>query len=265
MDRVRWGMQALLELGGLERQINMCSDLGLDFIELHMDMPDLAGELPDPDYLRDAAESKQVGFTVHLAENTDLACFHEPVRQGYRELCVKHLEWAANLGVPLVNMHLNSGVYFSLPNERVYVYEKRETDFIQRLHESFREIAEVAKEHGMTVCIENASGFEVPWFGRAIDLLVDLGLAKLTWDTGHDGSSGGVHLPVLMRHADAIRHMHLHDYTDNRDHLPLRTGNLDLDGAVTFAREHSLSVVIEVKALAELTSSVQTLRELGYL
>lgn len=258
---MRLGMPSLIALGDIDRQVDMAHELGLDFIELNTDLPWFMPDRLDVARLRELSRESGVEFTLHLPEGLDLASFHGPVLAGNRRLCADALEAASGAGIGLVNMHFHPGVYFTLPDERTHIYERHEEEFRLRLLASFAEIAEIARGLGVTLCIGNASGFELAFVGRALDSLIERGLVQLTWDTGHDGTSGGVHRPVLMRHAGAIRHMHLHDYNATRNHLPLSTGDLDLRGAVAFACDHALSVVIEVKAPVELERSVRALRD----
>ena len=59
--------------------------------------------------------------------------------------------------------------------------------------------------------------------------------------------------------------MHLHDAIGRKNHLPLGVGELDLNSYLNLAQNCDCSLVLEVKTLEGLTSSVNWMRENGWM
>lgn len=58
--------------------------------------------------------------------------------------------------MPLVNLHLSLGVYFTLPQGRAYLYEREGARFLAGL-EALRSLAEREAPAGLAVCVENTA------------------------------------------------------------------------------------------------------------
>jgi sugar phosphate isomerase/epimerase len=76
----------------------------------------------------------------------------------------------------------------------------------------------------------------------------------VTFDSGHDAANGFMQRPIIDRHIDRLRHIHLHDaiLEQHRDHLPLGSGELDIPSYIKLAREHECRVLLETKTVAGL-------------
>jgi sugar phosphate isomerase/epimerase len=260
LDGLRLGMPWLVELDGIEAQVAACHRLGLDFVELAMNLPCCIPGRLEPAALRAAAGREAVDFTLHLPEETDLASFQPLVRDGWRRLCCEALRWAAGAGIAVLNMHLARGVYFTLPDRRAWLYELYEREFRDALGESFASLAAEASRLGILLCIENTGDWNEPFLARALEGLLASFDLWLTWDTGHDGAAGFADRALLEHHADRIRHMHLHDFRAGKSHLALYDGELDVEGALAAARRRGAGVVVEVKTLEALETSLARLR-----
>lgn len=256
------GMPVLIELESPRRNAELCARLGLRTLELSMNLPSCCPEALSAGQLRALASEYGLELSLHLPEELDLATFHEPVRQGHLQRAVQAVRWAAAGGVKLVNMHLNAGVYYTLPEGRVFVYETW-PPFSQRLLEGMDQLCRVAAQEGVTLCVENTGQFNMDFMAQPLQALVDQGAVALTWDTGHDGKSGYNDRPFLLCNIAALRHMHLHDFDENHDHWPLNTGKLDLPQMLRLVRERDLSVIVEVKTAQALERSVEVLRRLS--
>ena len=96
---------------------------------------------------------------------------------------------------------------------------------------------------------------------RAVDILLAYPCFGLTWDLGHDRESGWKDKPFIDRHDGDIRHMHLHDGDDERNHRPLGEGDIDWKSALGLARRNNCRVVLEIKTLAGIRRSLEKLTE----
>ena len=229
---------------------------------MNIDLPQYGPERIDAALLRQVTAGGGIAFTAHLPENCDLGTFHGPVREGWRRLVEGALIWASEAGIPLLNLHLNPGVYFTLPDRKVWVYAQHEEEYRQRLRASFCPLLELARGHGLQLAVENTGDFGAAHLTGALSELLVLGegVLGLTWDVGHDFSGGEVDAPFMMEHRNRLVHMHLHDAIPGRNHLPLGEGHVDVEHMVALAQQLGLGVVLETKSVEGLRLSVQRLR-----
>ncbi|HOK27973.1 MAG TPA: hypothetical protein PLI21_03000, partial [Methanomassiliicoccaceae archaeon] len=118
------GMPALIEIPALNDLIDLCQELELSFIELNMNMPENCPEELDPLEVRDASRSYGIEFTLHSPDELDLGSLHPTVREGHLEAMREVLGWSAQAGIKVLNMHLSPGIYFTLPDQKVWIYER---------------------------------------------------------------------------------------------------------------------------------------------
>lgn len=257
---MRLGMPSLIEYESLQHNVELCRELQLDFIELNMNLPIFNPEQLSAEVVESIQNRSGIGFTLHLPEEIDLGSFHPSIRRGHLDRCKEAVQWASMANVKTVNMHLNNGIYFTLPEQRVWINERYESQFSDLVYESYAELLELASRLNVDVCVENTMNFQLPFVERVLDRLMSYDHFYLTWDVGHDGRAGFVEKPYFERHLDRIRHMHLHDYNGSSDHQPLYTGVVPIHERLQLAEALNLSVVVEVKTSGALRESVAGLR-----
>ncbi|MFK7691359.1 sugar phosphate isomerase/epimerase family protein [Paenibacillus sp. HJGM_3] len=263
---MKLGMPTLVEYRSIEENVRLCNALGLDFIELNMNLPICIPEQLSAEQLRGYKEKYRVDFIVHLPEELDVASCHPSIRRGHLERCRQTMEWASAAGIRTLNMHLNPGIYFTLPHQKVWIHEQYETLYTELLHEAYTELYKWAEAYRVELCIENTGNFHMPFVRKTLELLSGFQRFALTWDVGHDAKAGFVEESTFTRlYPSRIRHMHLHDYNGKSDHQPLYTGIVPIDDRLALARKENWSVVIEVKTSESLTESAAALRTKGYL
>ncbi len=254
------GMPTLIELKTFEENAALCAELGLDFVELNMNLPIYQPNRIDAVALRETADRYGIGVTLHPDENLDVCEFNPHVADAYRQTVVESIRLAQELGAPLLNLHLSKGVYFTLPERKVYLYDTYKAEYMENIR-LFREICE-AESSEVRLLLENTSGF-TDFQKEALELLLESPIFGLTFDVGHNHGCGGTDERFIRAHRDRLRHMHLHDAQGKQDHLTLGSGELDLAGCLQLAGDTGSSVVIEVKTAAGLRKSVEWLKENG--
>lgn len=267
MTPLRLGMPTLIELPDLQANVDLCTRLGLEFVELNMNSPVfLPGRLPAAE-LREVSRREGVAFTLHLPEQLDLAAFQPEVRQGHVRCVATAVQWAEQAGIDKFSMHLNPGVYFTLPDRKVWMYEQYGREFLAALTESVDSIVSTAQAAGAKLLIENAGDFHLHFLAEAVAVLLERFRPRvgLTYDVGHDAGAGYGDRPVIDRHAADIAHMHLHDFEGRSSHQALFTGTVDIPAALALARRLGVGVVLETKTVQALESSVAALRTRGLL
>lgn len=260
-----FGMPTLVENKDLEENIALCLELGLQFIELNMNLPLFqTKQLEETERLRRLVAENGIYFTIHLDENLNVCDFNTLVADAYTKTVERVLMAAKEIGVPLLNMHMHQGVYFTLPDRRVYLFDAYRREYMENFAR-FRKLCEdAAKDSGIKVCIENTDGF-MDFEKEAIDYLLQSEMFALTWDIGHSHGCGNVDEAFLLERKDRLCHFHIHDGKGSKNHLTLGTGEIDLAGRIGLARACGCRCVVETKTVEALRQSVAWLRENRYL
>lgn len=255
-----FGMPTLIENKNMEETAALCKELDLQFIELNMNFPMYqVPQLEETGYLKDLAERHYLYYTIHLDENLNVCDFNRLVADAYLETVERTLRVAQKIGAPLLNMHMHSGVYITLPDRRVWLFEEYRSEYMAAIRR-FRELCEkTAGNSGIKICIENTDGYQ-DFEKEAIDYLLQSSMFALTWDIGHSHTCDNVDEPFLMSHKDRLYHFHIHDGLGRKNHRTLGTGEIDLAQRLGIARECGCRCVIETKTVEALRESVAWLR-----
>jgi sugar phosphate isomerase/epimerase len=260
----QFGLPVLMEYHELRPNLDLCHELGLDFVELNMNLP---YSFPENLSSRDMKGALKEGmrFSIHLHDELDLGSLHPSVRQGHISRCEDALRWGARNGVFLLNLHLNPGVYFTLPDRRVWVYERYLSEYIDSLNDSLTQLSALASGLGIMICLENTGHFALPFMRRAVESVLDLESVGLCWDIGHDARADHQEEDFMLAHADRLWHMHFHDYDGKSDHQLPFTGQIDCPRFLSMAAERDMSVLIEVKTEAAVRQAVVSMKQRGFL
>lgn len=251
-----FGMPTLIENKSLEESVNLCKALGLQFIELNMNLPFYQIEaLENINRFKQIQEENNIYFTIHLDEHLNVADFNKAVGAAYMETVKKTIAVAHALQMPILNMHMNHGVYFILPDGKVELFEQYQEVYMEAI-ESFIQMckAEIGHED-ITISIENTDGFRT-YEKAAIEKMLLEPVFALTWDIGHSNSCGNVDEAFIMQHEEKLRHFHIHDSLGKKDHMTLGTGEIDLLQRFRIAKQHNCRCVIETKTIEALKQSM---------
>lgn len=252
---MQYGMPTLIENGSLEECAALCRELQLDFIELNMNLPQYQLEKIDVDYFREIARQYGIFYTIHLDENLNVCDFNPYIAEGYRRTVADTVELAKQLSIPVINMHLAYGVYFTLPDRKVYLFSEYKERYLKDITD-FREMCtKVIGDSDIKICIENCDGFS-EFQKEALEILLESPSFGLTFDIGHDHSCGGLDGPYIIEKKSYLHHMHMHDALGKKNHMTLGTGELDLKKYLLLAKEQNCRIVLETKTIDGLTQSV---------
>ena len=270
---MQFGMPTLIENHTLEENAALCEALGLRFIELNMNFPEYqVDRLEQTDELVRIAEQHHLYYTVHLDENLNIADFNPLVTKAYLET-VRRTILAAKALLPLrdrygdpaqpltLNMHMHHGIYITLPDRKVQMYERNFETYMQSFA-VFRSLCEEwIGDSSIMMAVENTDGFR-DYEKAAIAYLLESPVFGLTWDIGHSKAIREADVSFLMEHQDKLIHFHIHDGTEAppRNHLALGDGEIDLDARLKLAAERNARCVLETKTISALKQSVRWLR-----
>lgn len=261
---LKFGMPTLIETRTLEQCAALCRELGLSFVEMNMNLPQYQMENMEAAHLKRVAQEYGISYTIHLDENMNVADFNPLVAGAYRQTVLDTIALSKELEIPVLNMHFPLGVYFTLPDRKVFLFSEYREQYMEGMLR-FRDVCTAAiGDSGIRICIENWSGY-ADWQLPALDALLESPAFGLTFDVGHNLCKGGVDEPIILARKAHLHHLHLHDVKDGKkDHQALGTGQLDIRKYLTLAQAQKCSVVVETKTIAGLRESVSWLQGNGY-
>ncbi len=271
-----FGMPTLIENSTLDGNIALCKKLGLSFIELNMNFPEYQiDKLEDVEKFYKSADEAGIYYTIHLDENLDIADFNPLVRDAYLET-VRRTILVAKRFVPLknkygdpaqpviLNMHMQRGIYITLPDRKVQMYERDFPEYIA----AFRHFVNCCEtwigDADIRIAVENTNGFQ-DYEKEAVKCMLQSECFVLTWDIGHSKATAEQDVPFILSLKDKLKHFHIHDGTETppKNHLALGDGEIDLPARLSFAAECGARCVLETKTAGALESSVGWLRTHG--
>ena len=258
---LKFGMPTLIETQTIEECAKLCADCGLSFIEMNMNLPQYQVQTMDALHLSKVAKDHGIGYTIHLDENMNVADFNPDVAAAYRNSVVQTIELAKKLEIPVLNMHMIYGVYFTLPHEKVFLFERYRNDYRDNMLRYRDECEKAIGASGIRICVENWHGYR-DWQLPVLDEMLQSPAFGLTYDVGHNHCIGGADEPHIFARLENLHHMHLHDVRDGtKDHQALGTGELDIQKYLNLARQRDCTVVVETKTVAGLKESARWLHK----
>lgn len=258
------GIPELIEINALEERAALCAELGLAFVELNMNIPSSqTGTLRAGDLL---ALKKKYGiyFTVHLDENLNPFDFNPKVSEAYSDTMKDAVKLAEEAEIPLLNMHLAQGVYFTMPEGKIYLYDRYEKVYLDSVRAFRDDMDKAAAGRGVTVAIENTNGYRA-FQQKAIDILLESEVFALTYDIGHGACAGYADEKFITERRTRLKHFHVHDSANGKCHLPLGEGAADWRKYLAAAENLDCRAVIETKTVAGLEASVYVLRKENFI
>lgn len=114
------------------------------------------------------------------------------------------------------------------------------------------------------LAIENTGIYDNKYITDTIDFLLQKNKFVLTWDIGHDFSSGSKDQDYIKDNISKLKHMHLHDAKGRNNHLVLYDGEVDIDNFLKIASKKHMTIVVETKTVKGLKESIYRLKNHGY-
>ena len=255
---LHFGMPTLIETNSIDDCVTLANELGLKFIEINMNMPEYQLDKIDIVHFKKLAEHNNIYFTIHLDENLNFCDFNPYVANAYLKTVTDTISLAKQLCVPVLNMHLSDGVYFTLPDKRVFLFEQ----YIKRYLKVVKDFVAVCEseigDSDIKICIENSSGFR-SFHKQALEIMLESPVFALTYDVGHDHGLGGADGEFIFKNIEKLRHIHLHDAVGKSHHLALGSGEININHYLNVANDNNCRVVIETKTIESLKQSVEWL------
>lgn len=107
---MEFGMPTLIEAAELDACAALCRQLGLEFIELNMNMPQYQLDVFDEAYAAEIAAKHGIYYTLHLDGNLNVCDFNPYVAKAYTRTVLESIALAKRLRMPVLNMHLHDAL-----------------------------------------------------------------------------------------------------------------------------------------------------------
>ena len=112
---MKFGMPTLIEFKDILENVELAQKYNLNFIELNMDLPYcLAIDKID-------LKKYNIEFTMHLSEKLNVASLNNDLRKSYLKEAIREIKLGLKNNIKKYNLHIDSGVYFTLPNGKVFL------------------------------------------------------------------------------------------------------------------------------------------------
>ena len=257
--KMKYGMPTLFEFNSIEENLDWCKKLGLDFLELNLDLPYC---LPENINI-EAVKKYDLEITVHLSEKLEIGEINEESRKSGLKLALKQMDFfVKNLNVKKFNIHIDRGVYFNIDGKKNFIFEKYADLYNKSIDCSMKELSEFAVANNVEILFENVSVSNPTQ--KSFENVKNYAGLYYTLDIGHDERNKNIMSNYFAQDEQMIHHIHLHDTDGNKDHFELGSGIIDKKKFLDMAKRLGVGVVIEVKSLTALKNSIDYIKKIGY-
>ena len=260
---MKFGMPTLVECKDITECAVVAKRASLDFIEINTSFPQYLPENLDLDLLRKIAKENNLFYTIHADEQLNPFDFNQVVSKCYFEVMKDIIRFAKALEIPVINIHLQKGVYVTLPGKVILLTDVYRKEYMQRVGEFIAMCEDEIGKSNLKIAIENVDSnpFTESQL-EAMELFMNSPVFALTLDVGHEVCLGYKDSPVFAKYPDKLCHLHLHDSDGKKPHLALGDGSLDIEEKISILK-HGDTCLIEVKTIEGLEKSVKYLEERG--
>ncbi len=257
---MKFGMPTLVECRDILDCVNTAKLNGLDFIEINMSFPQYQPSALDREALKKITREDGIFYTIHADEMLNPFDFNDSVSACYFDVMRECIEFALDIGAPVINMHLLKGVYVTLPGKVILLTDVYSDKYLEKVRSFIKMCEDTIGDKKLKIAIENVDSnpFTESQL-KALELFMASHVFALTLDTGHELCLGFADSPVFEKYPGKLIHMHLHDAKGKSAHLPLGTADVDIMGRLEMLKNGE-TCLLEVKTVAGLSESVEYMK-----
>ncbi|MBQ4070991.1 MAG: sugar phosphate isomerase/epimerase [Clostridia bacterium] len=261
---MKFGMPTLVECKDIYECCEVAKRCGIDFVEINMSFPQYSADRVNIAELSRLMREYGIFYTIHADEQLNPFDFNPKVSECYFDVMRDTIRVARALDIPVINLHLQRGVYVTLPGRVILLSDVYFDEYCTRVKKFIEMCEEEIGDSGILIAIENVdtNPFTESQL-RVMPLFLASPVFALTLDTGHEACLGFKDSHVFAANPERLRHLHLHDVVGAKPHMPLGTGEVDISAKLSaLAGETCL---IEVKTVDGLVQSVEYLKKNGVM
>ena len=261
---MNFGMPNLIECDSISDCAELAKELSLDFIEVNMSFPQYSASRIDIEKFNSISSEYGIFYTIHADEALNPFDFNKDVSDCYFKVMKDTLHTAKAIGAKVVNMHLQKGIYVTLPERVILLTDVYKDEYIQSVKAFIKLAEDELLGTDIKISIENvdSNSFTKSQI-EAIDLFMASEVFALTLDTGHENKLGYTDSHIFEKYKDKVLHMHLHDCVNGSPHSALGKGDVAIPEKINQLKGENC--LIEVKTIDGLKESVKYLKERGYM
>lgn len=231
--RSKIGLQILFDFSNITDAIKFAKENGFDNLELNLNNLNFYQQLNNPKErkrIRKSAEAAKIKLLFHSPEGLSFFVPDEKIREVTLNTLKRIVDWAKEIEVERVTIHLGTDMFFGTTGKRIPTYEVYPDYFKNSITEVLTNIKKIAKDKTYA-CIENVGGFRYPFVMKIIDKALGDNLA-LTMDIGHihrfQGDAREKEFKFFEDHLKYIKNCHIHDNNSEWDqHNIIGEGKID--------------------------------------
>ena len=250
---MKLGMPAMIEYNTIEENAKLAKNLNLSFVELNLDLP----YCKLTDEVKHLAKKYNIEFTVHLSERIDVGELDNNIRIAYLKIIETIIKNGIKQNIKKYNLHLDPGIHFSLPDKKIFIYERYIDEYKKSLKNSCVFLNNLAKRFDVEIMFEN---LKLPnYLKEGFEIIGSFDKLFFTLDMGHDLKNNSNAEKFFLNHKKKINHIHLHDFNGTSDHIALGSGIMNIEQKLSLIKELNVYTVIEVKKETDLINSIRFL------
>lgn len=257
---MKFGLPNLVECSSLRECAILAEELSLGFIEINMSFPEYTPARFDVSEALRLKEEFGLFYTLHVDEALNPFDFNKAVSECYFNVMRDTLRVAKAIGAKILNLHLQKGIYVTLPEKVILLTDVYREEYLS-LVKSFIDMCESELcGTDIKIAIENVDSN--PFTSsqiEALSLFLKSDFFGLTLDTGHEYKLKYSDSHIYEKYPEKIIHMHLHDCDSSGPHIPLGTGEVNINEKLAALKGDTC--LIEVKTVAGLIESVKYLKD----
>ena len=231
--RSRLGLQILFDYHDITEAITFARAQGFNNLELNLNNISFYQQLSkskERQRIRASAESNKVKLLFHSPEGLSFFVPDEKIRQATLDSLSRIIDWAKEIKVERVTIHLGADLFFGMTGKKVPTYEVFPEYFQNSITEVLVNIKKFAQDKTYA-CMENVAGFRYPFVMDILDKTLGDNLA-LTMDIGHihrfQGETREKEIKFFYDHKQFIKNCHVHDNNSEWDqHNIIGEGKID--------------------------------------
>lgn len=253
----KFGMPTLIEFESFDENLAFCLENELKLIELNMDLPQFQA-----DGIIKQKFTEDIEISLHLPEETDVWSFTNAIRQAHLYVVEDAIDVAIEKSIKILNMHLSTGVYFTLPHGKTFLNQRYLDVYLDNTRKFAEAVSSKLDRSGTKLHIENTGIYDQSFVQKALGVLLEYDCFSLTYDIGHDFANDNHDAQTMRHYSSRIGHMHLHDAKEGKDHLAFGDGDIDL-AAILEDHDNVRTAILETKTSDGILKSIQYLKDNG--
>ncbi len=148
---------------------------------------------------------------------------------------------------------------------KVYVVENYLDLAVKALRQSLNFLLRSPLLANFILCVENNTHFHFKFINQVLPEFFASGHLFLGWDVGHSYRGEPQIEEFILKYKDYIKHIHLHDVKDGRDHRVIGEGEINFTNVRQKIKQcqNLERILIEVRTLAGIKQSLKNLLKGG--